>query len=80
MKSVLKFEIIVSIILLFFALGASIKVQAQTDNAPECVLAAVRYFRISVTPGASIEIQQGEQFVGKLWPNIARIKINGGMV
>ncbi len=77
MKSVLKLLIFVSIILVFLAPGASIMVQAQTDNAPECVLTAVRYFRLSVAPGASIEIQQGEQFVGKLWPNIARIKING---
>jgi hypothetical protein len=72
-----KAVIIVSIILVFLVPGASIKVQAQTDNAPECTLAAVRDFKIVVGPGATIEVQRGQSFLGKLYPNLVRINING---
>src|SRR5436190_2745644 len=77
MKSFLKPVIILSIILAFFVPGTSIEVQAQIDNVPECVLKAVRDFRVIVGPVATLEVKRGEEFVGKLYSNIARIKISG---
>ena len=38
---------------------------------------AVRDFRVVVGFGATLEVKRDEEFVGKLHPNIARIKING---
>jgi hypothetical protein len=40
-------------------------------------LAAVRDFNIVVGPGQTIDVKQGEQFLGKMYPNLARIKMNG---
>lgn len=77
MKSVLKFGKIASLILAFFVSSAPIKVQAQTDIAPKCVLAAVRDFAIAIGPGQTIEVKQGQQFLGKMYPNLARIRVNG---
>jgi hypothetical protein len=77
MKSVLKFGIIASVIGAFLVSSAPIKVEAQTDIAPKCVLAAVRDFAITVGPGQTIEVKQGQKFLGKMYPNLARIKMNG---
>jgi hypothetical protein len=77
MKSVLNFGMIASLILAFFVSSAPIKVQAQTDIAPKCVLAAVRDFAIAIRPGQTIEVKQGQQFLGKMYPNLARIRVNG---
>ena len=77
MKSVLKFGKIASLILAFFVSSAPIKVQAQTDIAPKCVLAAVRDFAIAIGPGQTIEVKQGQQFLGKMYPILARIRVNG---
>ena len=77
MKSVLNFGMIASLILAFFVSSAPIKVQAQTDIAPKCVLAAVRDFAIAIGPGRTIEVKQGQQFLGKMYPNLARIRVNG---
>ena len=75
MKSLFKVVTIVSVILAFFVSGASLKLQAQDDGVRPCVLQATRDFKIVVTPGATIEVQRGQQFLGKLYPNMARIKI-----
>ena len=77
MKSFFKPLIILSIILALFVPGATIKVQARIDNAPECVLKAVRDFRVVVGFGATLEVKRDEEFVGKLHHNIARIEIKG---
>jgi hypothetical protein len=77
MKSVLKFGMIASLILASFVSSAPIKVQAQTDIAPKCVLAAVRDFAVTIGPGQTIEVKQGQQFLGKMYPNLARIRLNG---
>jgi hypothetical protein len=74
MKSLFKIAIVVSV-LAFFVPEVSIKLQAQTDNAPLCMMKAVRDFKIVVAPGATIEVQSGEEFLGKMYPNMARIKI-----
>ena len=76
MKSLFKIAIVVSV-LAFFVPEASIKLQAQADNAPLCMMKAVRDFKIVVTPGATIEVQRGEEVLGKMYPNMARIQING---
>jgi hypothetical protein len=55
----------------------ALKIQAQTDIVPKCVFAAVRDFNVVVGPGQTIEVKRGEQFLGKMYPNIARIRING---
>jgi hypothetical protein len=77
MKSVFKFGIIASVILAFLISSAPIKVEAQTDIAPKCVLAAVRDFVITIGPGQTIELKQGQQFLGKMYPNRARIRMSG---
>jgi hypothetical protein len=77
MKSVLKFGMIASLILAYFVSNAPIKVQAQTDIAPKCVLAAVRDFPVTIGLGQTIEVKQGQQFLGKMYPNLARIRVNG---
>jgi hypothetical protein len=74
MKSLFKIAMVVSV-LAFFAPEASVKLQAQTDNSPLCMMKAVRDFKIVVAPGATIEVQSGEEFLGKMYPNMARIKI-----
>ena len=76
MKSLFKIAIVVSV-LAFFVPEVSIKLQAQTDNAPLCMMKAVRDFKIVVAAGATIEVERGQKFLGKLYPNMARIKIEG---
>jgi hypothetical protein len=76
MKSVQKVVTTVAIILSFLGPGVSIKVQAQ-DYAPKCIMEAARDFKVVIGPGATIEIQRGQQFPAKLYPNLARISING---
>jgi len=77
MKSVSKFGIIASVILAFLIPGAAIKIQAQTDIAPKCILAAVRDFNIAIGPGQTIEVKRGQQFLGKMYPNMAKIRMGG---
>jgi hypothetical protein len=43
----------------------------------ECVLKAVRDFRVVVGRRDTREVKRGEEFVGKLHPNVATVKING---
>jgi hypothetical protein len=77
MKSLPKLVVFLSVILAFFVPGASIKLQAQDDGVRVCVLQATRDFKIVVAAGATIEVERGQQFPGKLYPNMARIKIEG---
>lgn len=77
MKSPPKLAAVVSVILTFFVSGASTKLQAQDDGVRPCVLQATRDFKIPVAAGATIEVERGQQFVGKLYPSMARIKIEG---
>jgi hypothetical protein len=75
MKSLFKVVTVVSLILAFS--WVSIKIQAQDDGVRACVLQATRDFRIVVAAGATIEVERGQKFSGKLYPNMARIKIEG---
>jgi hypothetical protein len=77
MKSLFKVITVVSVILAFFISGASIKIQAQDDGVRACVLQATRDFKIVVAAGATIEVERDQKFLGKLYPNMARIKIEG---
>jgi hypothetical protein len=77
MKSLPKLALVVSVILAFFVSGASIKIQAQDDGVRACVLQATRDFKIIVTAGGAIEVERGQKFLGKLYPSMARIKIEG---
>jgi hypothetical protein len=77
MKSLFRLLIVSSIVLFFLIPGAAIKLQASDDGVRECVLEATRDFKIVVGPGATIEVQNRQQFPGKLYPNMARIKIEG---
>jgi hypothetical protein len=77
MKSLPELAVVVSVILAFFVSGASIKIQAQDDGVRACVLQATRDFKIVVAPGATIEVERGQKFLGKLYPNMARVKIEG---
>jgi hypothetical protein len=77
MKSLFNVVTVVSVILAFFVSEASIKLQASDDGVRECVLQATRDFKVVVAPGATIEVQRGQPFLGKLYPNMARIKIEG---
>jgi hypothetical protein len=77
MRSLFKVVTVVSVILAFFISEDSIKVQASDDGVRECVLQATRDFKVSVGAGATIEVQRGQQFLGKLYPSMARIKIEG---
>jgi hypothetical protein len=77
MKSLFKVVTVVSVILAFFISEASIKLQASDDGVRECVLQATRDFKVLVGPGATIEVARGQQFLGKLYPSMARIKIEG---
>ena len=75
MKSLFKVVTVVSLILAFPLV--SIKIQAQDDGVRACVLQATRDFRIVVAAGATIEVERDQKFLGKLYPNMARIKIEG---
>ena len=77
MKSLPKLAGVVLVILAFFVSGASIKLRAQDDGVRTCVLQATRDFKIVVAAGSTIEVQRGQQFSGKLYPNMARIQIKG---
>src|SRR4029453_5733217 len=77
MKSLPKLAVVVSVILAFFVSGASIKIQAQDDGVRAGVFKAPRNFKIGVSPGATIEVERGQKFLGKLYPNMARVKIEG---
>ncbi len=77
MKSVSRFGLITWVSLAFLTPGAAIKIPAQTDVAPKCVLAAVRDFNVVTGPGQTIEVKQGQKFLGKMYPDIARIRMNG---
>ena len=54
MKSVSRFGLITWVSLAFLIPGAAIKIQAQTDVAPKCVLAAVRDFNVVTGPGQAL--------------------------
>ena len=75
MKSLFRLLIVGSVVLSFVMPGASIKLQAQDDGVRPCMLQATRDFKIVVGPGATIEVQRGQQFLGKLYPSMARINI-----
>ena len=77
MKSLFKVIAVVSVILAFFLSGTSITLQASDDGVRECVLQATRDFKVVVGAGATIEVERGQQFPGKLYPSMARIKIEG---
>jgi hypothetical protein len=77
MKSLFKVVTVVSVILMFFISEASIKLQASDDGVRECLIQATRDFKIVVSAGATIEVERGQQFLGKLYPSMARIKIEG---
>jgi len=77
MKPLFKVVTVASVILAFFVSGASIKLRAQDDGVRPCVLQATRDFKIAVAPGATIEVERGQQLLGKLYPSMARIKIEG---
>ena len=77
MKSLFRVATVASVILAFFVSGASIKLRASDDGVRECVLQATRDFKIVVAAGATIEVERGQQFPGKLYPSMARIKIEG---
>ena len=77
MKSLSKVVTVASVILAFFVSGASIKLRAQDDGVRPCVLQATRDFKVVVSAGATIEVERGQQFPGKLYPSMARIKIEG---
>ena len=62
-------------ILLILALTGSL--YAQPDPCPKCVLKATRYIQIPLSHGASIEVQQGETFTGRMCLDLVKIEING---
>lgn len=77
MKSLPKLAVVVSVFLAFFVLGTSVKVQAQGDSVRPCTLQATRDFMIVAAPGVTIEVKNRQQFLGKLYPDKARIELNG---
>jgi len=62
-------------VLLILALTGSLC--AQPDPCPKCVLKATRNFRIPLGHGASMEVQQGETFTGRMCLDLVRIEVNG---
>ena len=50
---------------------------ANTSDPPDCLLEFVSDYDLPVNGAATMEIKRGDQFIGRIFPDRAKIKING---
>jgi len=52
-------------------------ISAFANDVPESLLKAREDFSIQISTSGTIDVKRGQQFVGKVYANMAKIRING---